>query len=474
MYDRMHQFDKTALQRIHDAAIALLASTGVAFQDAEAIEIFKKHGKKVDGNVVHLTEADVQAALETAPEQFVIHARNPAHDVVVGKDHYVFAPGYGAPFVTTAGGKRREALMGDYDRFCKLIQSSPYLDMNGFMMVEPSDMPSATVHLDMLFSNLVLCDKAFMGSPVSRQGTIDALEMAGILWGGKKAIANKPVTISLINSLSPLQFSEEMASSLIELARYGQPCVIAALIMAGSSGPVTQAGVLVLQNAEILAGITLAQLVNPGTPVVYGSTSSAMDMRSGGLSIGAPEYAMFVSAAAQMARFYNLPSRSGGALTDSHLPDIQAGMESALSLLTSARNGVNFILHAAGILGSYISMSFEKFLLDEELCGMVRKIVSPVVVSDEQIDLDMIQKVGIGGEYLTQPKTFKLCRTEFFMPKCANRLNFEGWQQAGSLDAEKRATQILEQRLAHYQKPDIDPAAERDLVAYVTARKKGK
>ncbi|GAB4275355.1 MAG: glycine betaine--corrinoid protein methyltransferase [Deferrisomatales bacterium] len=467
MYDRMHEFTAQEIGRIHDAAMELLREPGIAFNDAEALEIFRKHGKKVDGKVVRLEEADVRAALEAAPARFTIHARNPARDVAVGGDDYVFAPGYGAPFLMTPEGIQREATLDDYDRLCKLIQTSPYLDMNGFMMVEPSDVPSATAHLDMLFSNIVLCDKAFMGSPVSRQGAVDALEMAGIVWGGKEKLRNHPVTISLINSLSPLQFSEEMAGSLIELARYGQPCIVAALIMAGSSGPVTLAGVLALQNAEILAGITLAQLVNPGTPVVYGSTSSAMDMRSGALAIGAPEYPMFVSAAAQMARFYGLPCRSGGSLTDSQLPDAQAGLESALALSTAVRSGVNFILHSAGILGSYIAMSVEKFLLDEELCGMVRKMTSPVTVTEDTIDVAMIRDAGIGGEYLTQPKTFELCRTEFFLPTLANRMNYEAWKAEGALDAAARATRLAEERLGGYEKPDIDPAVERDLAAYV-------
>ncbi len=473
MYDRMYEFTPEDLQRIHDASMALLRTTGVAFNDETALEIFRKHGKRVDGKVVRLEEADVRAALETAPGRFTIEARNPDRTVAVGGDDYVFAPGYGAPFVTGPDGTQREATLEDYERFCKLVHTSPYVDMNGFMMVEPSDVPSDTAHLDMLFSSIVLSDKAFMGSPVSARGAADAIEMAGIVWGGTERIRNRPVMISLINSLSPLQFSEEMAGSLIAFARYGQPCVIAALAMAGSSGPVTMAGVLALQNAEVLAGITLAQLVNPGTPVVYGSTSSAMDMRSGGLAIGAPEYPVFVSAAAQMARFYGLPSRSGGALTDSIVPDAQAGMESALALSTAVRNGIHFILHACGILASYIAMSFEKFMLDEELCGMLRKIASPVTVTDEAIDLEMIRAVGIGGQYLTQPKTFELCRTEFFLPRLANRQSPEAWKAGGGLDAAARAARAVDERLARYEKPDIDPQVERDLAAYVAKRKQG-
>jgi trimethylamine--corrinoid protein Co-methyltransferase len=472
MYDRMQTFTTDQITRIHDASMTLLSSVGVAFNEPEALDIFTSNGFKVEGKTVFMTEAQVQKALDTTPSRFMVAARNPEKSVAVGEDDFVFVPGYGAPFIALPDGSQRGATMADYDNFCKLIQTSKTIDMNGFMMVEPGDVPPETAHLDMIFSNIVLCDKPFMGSPVSRQGARDCIEMASLLWGGPdKLAAAGPVCVSLINSLSPLQFSDEMAGSLIELARANQACVIASLIMAGSSGPVTLSGVLALQNAEILAGITLAQLVNPGAPVVYGSTSSAMDMKTGGLSIGCPELSIMVSATAQMARFYKLPSRSGGGLTDAHFPDGQAAGESVLSLSTAARNGINFILHSAGILGSYIAMSFEKFLIDEEMCGVLRKLIKPIDVSDEAIDTEMIQTVGIGGQYLTQPKTFKLCRTEFYMTDFLNRQNYAGWKAAGSKRIDQVATENLSHRLAAYEKPPIDPEMETALAAYVARRK---
>jgi len=473
MYDRMQTFSNEHLTRIHETSMSLLAHVGVAFNEREALEIFKKNGLKIDGKTVFFTEKDVQKALGSAPPAFMVAARNPERSVSIGHDDFVYAPGYGAPFVVQPNGEQREATMEDYDNFCKLIQTSKYLDMNGFMMVEPSDVPPETAHLDMLLSSIVLCDKAFLGSPVSKAGAKDCIEMASIVWGGKDKIEENPVTVSLINSLSPLQFAEEMAGSLIELARAGQACVVASLIMAGSSGPVTLAGVLALQNAEILAGLTLAQLVRPGAPVIYGSTSAPTDMRTGGLSIGAPEVAMVISATAQMARFYNLPCRSGGSLTDANFPDAQAGGESAINLLTAARNGVNFILHACGILGSYISMSFEKFIIDEEVCGMVRKIVQPIEVTDNSIDIDMIRQVGIGGEYLTHPKTYDLCRTEFFFPDLMNRQSYMVWHDGGAKRADEQASEVVTHRLAAYQKPDIDPGTEKDLRAFVSRRRRG-
>ncbi|AOY58299.1 MULTISPECIES: trimethylamine methyltransferase family protein [Desulfococcus] len=474
MYDRMQTLTQDQMTRIHDAAMDILGTTGIAFNEDEALSIFKANGFKVDGKIVFITEAQVRNALKTTPSRFTITARNPEKNVAVGEDDFVFVPGYGAPFVTLTNGEQREATMEDYDNFCKLIQTSKHIDMNGFMMVEPSDVPADTAHLDMIFSNIILCDKPFMGSPVSKQGAKDCVDMAAIIWGGiEKLKAVGPVTVSLINSLSPLQFSDEMAGSLIELARANQACVIASLIMAGSSGPVTLSGVLALQTAEILAGVTLAQLVNPGAPVIYGSTSSAMDMKTGGLSIGCPELSVVVSATAQMARFYNLPSRSGGGLTDAHFPDAQAGVESTLALTTAARNGINFILHANGILGSYISMSYEKFLIDEELCGITRRLLKPMEVTSSSIDVEMIKAVGIGGQYLTQPKTFQLCRTEFYLTDFMNRQNHAGWKAAGKKRIDEFAVDRLGQRLAAYEKPDIDPAIEAALTEFVTRRKKG-
>jgi len=469
----MHALSQKQMRRIHDASMELLAEVGVAFAEPEALEIFAGHGFKIDGKTVFISESQVDQALQTAPPRFTLSARNPEKSLAVGGGDFVFAPGYGAPFVVLPDGRQREATLADYDNFCKLVQTSRSIDMNGFMMVVPGDLPPAAGHLDMLFSSIVLCDKPFMGSPVSRQGARDCVEMAAIAWGGKDRLADAgPVTVSLISSQSPLQFHEEMAGALIELARANQACVIDSLVMAGSSGPVTLAGVLALQNAEILAGVTLAQLVHPGVPVLYGGLSSAMDMRTGSLAVGCPELSIIVASTAQMAHFYNLPCRSGGSLTDAHVADAQAAGESALSLSTAARNGVHFVLDAAGILGSYMSMSFEKFLIDEEMCGMLRKLVVPVDFSDDAIDMEMIKRVGIGGQYLTQPQTLQRCRTEFHAAEIFSRQNHAGWTAAGSQRIDERATERVAQRLTAYEKPPVDPQTEAALAAYVAERKK--
>jgi trimethylamine--corrinoid protein Co-methyltransferase len=150
---------------------------------------------------------------------------------------------------------------------------------------------------------------------------------------------------------------------------------------------------------------------------------------------------------------------------------MQAGIESTLALATTIMSGANFILHACGILGAYISMSYEKFLADEEICGMLRRMLKPLNVTDERIDLDSIKSVGIGGEYLTHPKTFEHCRTEFFLPDLMVRKDFVTWKNAGKKRLDETATNLLKKRLEEYKKPDIDPGIERDLSQYVTKRK---
>lgn len=316
MYERMHILTEADQSKIHSATMDILSDIGINFYEPEAVEIFKQHGFRVDGNTVHIDEDQMRNALASVPAQIQISARNPEHNVTIGDGHLVIAPGYGATVMITQDREQRLAVMADYDNFCRLVQTSKSIDMNGCLMVDPSDRPPEFAHLDMLRSNIVLCDKPFLGSTMSRQAAIDCIEMAGIAWGAKDEIKNKPVMIAIISTLSPLQYSTEMCGALIEYARHGQVNMIGLLMMAGTTGPVTLPGLLALQNAEMLAGVTLTQLVNPGAPVIYGSTSTVTNMRTGSPSIGVPELSMIQNATIQMGKFYGLPCRGSGGLTD--------------------------------------------------------------------------------------------------------------------------------------------------------------
>jgi trimethylamine--corrinoid protein Co-methyltransferase len=258
-----------------------------------------------------------------------------------------------------------------------------------------------------------------------------------------------------------------MLGAIIEYARVGQPQLISSLVIAGATGPTTLAGTLALQNAEILAGIVFTQLVREGTPVVFSGSSSNTEMRSGALSIGSPEMAVNAAATAQMGRFYNLPVRGGGAISDAKVPDAQAAYESMMSLLMAQVSRVNFVLHSAGILESYSCMSYEKFVIDDEICGMVKRIKKAYEVNADTLALDVIKAVGPGGHFLDQDHTFEHFRSEFYQPMISNRDNFDTWQAGGSQQIMETANRKVKQILADYSPPDLPAEADKDLKQFI-------
>jgi trimethylamine--corrinoid protein Co-methyltransferase len=455
---------KEEIQQVHDASMGLLAEVGVHFPYEEALDTFQKHGVRIEGSQVFLTEEQVMGALASVPRQFTIHARNPARDVVVGDGQPVFAPGYGAPFLVDAEVGKRAPTMEDYHNLVKLAHALPNQDMSGHLIVEPEAANGGPVHLRMLHSHMVHSDKAFIGSAMGKRGARDTFAMASILFGGE---LDKPVTVCLINSLSPLGYSTEMLEALVEYARAGQPVVVAALMMAGSTGPITLAGVLCAQTAELLAGIALTQMINPGTPAIFGSTSTNIDMKSGALAIGSPELSQMIIAHAQLARYYNLPSRSGGALADASFPDAQAGFESMMALLTTVNSGVDFVLHSGGILSSYLAFSIEKLVLDDEMCGMVRRMHQGIEIAPETLAHDVIARVGSGGNYLMEMHTVRRCRKEFWKPDLCDRGGLEAWMQAGRPTAVDRARQRWQDLVAKHEDPDLDDTTAKQLKEYV-------
>ena len=471
MIDRMQRLSFEDLTRIHDASINILRHTGIDFNHARIAALFKSCGFATHGTRVYFRETDIYNALSTTTPSFTVHARNPAKNVTIGgPDGFVFVPTGGPTYIAGIDGTRRPATLADFTACCKLVQTSDQVDMGGYLMVQPTDLPAETANLDMMLAYMTLCDKPVFGSSGSGQEAADTLEMAAILFGGRDRMLEIPVMVAVANSLSPLRFSKEQGDVILQMAGWRQPVVISNMILAGISGPVSLPELLALENAEILAGVVLTQLMNPGTPVLYGSCSAPIDMRTMVSAVGTSEAVKIASATAQMAGFYNLPCRAGGSLTDAHLPDAQALAEGTLMLSTVVRNGAHFIYHACGQMGSYIALGFEKWLLDEEICRMVRNILTPVIPAGETIDADLVNQVGIGGQYLTHPTTFQKFRN-LSASRLFNRNDYTRWHSKGARRVEDQAFAALGPRLESYEKPPIDPGVADALTAYVTARK---
>jgi len=460
-------FDKSTLDQVHRYSLELLADCGIRFTSRKALDFFKHRGLRVDGQTVFFKEKDITAALARVPPQFNIKARNPARNITVGGGLFMMAPGYGPPFVITAEGEKRDAVLADVHRFCRLVQTSRVLDFNSAIIVQPADVPVQTAHLDILMATIQLTDKPMMGSSVSEAAALDSLALARRIWGEIAA----PVMISLVDSLPPLRYADESVESLMVYARAGQPVIIHSACSLGATGPITIAGSLVISNATTLAGICLTQLINPGTPVVYGLGGSPVDMRTGGYVNASPEDVKHTAIAGAMGRYYGIPCRSQGALTESFRLDYQAGMESAMMLATAGLSGADISLHACGTYGAMLAMSYEKFIADEDLCAALKKLLQPVDFSQDAFALDLIKTMGHSSSYLMQDHTVRRCRTAFFEPVLGIRTIYDQWRQMDPRDMTARAGRILSKRLAAYEKPDIDPGLERDLGRYVTQRK---
>jgi len=459
------------LQIIEANAETIMQEIGIEFRDdAEALEIWKAAGADVQGERVRIPKGMARRLMETAPREFIQHARNPERSVKIGGKALVFAPVYGPPFVHDLDQGRRYGTIEDFRNFVKLAYMAPAIHHSGGTVTEPVDLPVNKRHLDMIYSHIKYSDKAFMGSVTAPERAADTVRMAEIVFG-EEFVANNAVAISLINANSPMTFDGTMLGALKVYARANQATVVTPFIIAGAMAPAAVGGVLAQAMAEGMAGIAFTQLVNPGAPSVFGLFSSTMSMQSGAPAFGTPEPTKVLLAAAQLVRRLGVPFRSSGSLCSSKLPDAQAAYESAHSLWPGVMGGVNFMLHGAGWMEGGLSSSYEKFIMDADQLAMMEVVSRGIDLNETGQAMDAVREVGPGGHYLGCAHTQANFETAFYRSSVADYESFEQWEQEGSLDAAQRANKIWKEQLASYQEPGLDPAIDEALLAFIAEKK---
>ena len=393
-------------QMIHDAAMKIMANVGVRIHNEKAIEIYKENGIRVDGNIAYFTEEQVMHWVKKAPESFTIYARNPKYDTFVGGDQVNPAPTYGCAFIDDWEGNRRRGTMEDYMKCLRLFEAEDSYTVNGGITIQPGEIAQETAALEMFYATVTHSEKAIILPTGYKKEMKLIMEAACELFGGKDALLEKPRMIALINTVSPLSLDERMLDCLMILAEYGQPTILCPAAMLGATSSVTMAGTLASGAAESLAGIVLAQMVRPGTPVLFGVQSTAADMKGGiTFACAAPEGTLMQGFAANMAKFYGLPSRGGGCQTDAPVINCQAGYESMLTFSSAYRHGINFVMEAGGVMDSVNATSFEKMLIDFEIIRQVRASFTPIEVNEETLNLEEIEEIGHDGSFVTAEST---------------------------------------------------------------------
>jgi trimethylamine--corrinoid protein Co-methyltransferase len=468
----MKVFSDDQVAAIHEAALVMLETQGMKVLSADARALYRKAGGEVDEAVqnVRLDRGLIAASLATAPRDITLHAVDPARHVPLASPSVAFAVTSGPPNIMDTERGRRAGTFDDFCNLMKLCQNFEVIHVLGGA-TEPQDIPVNVRHLEVTRAQLMLTDKIPFIFSRGHGQVADNFELIRLAHGiSQEEFRARPHTYTIINTNSPLQLDIPMADGIIDFAAAGQVLIITPFTLAGAMAPVTVAGALTLAHAEFLVGMTLAQIVKPGAPIVYGSFTSNVDMKSGSPAFGTPEYVKAAFGAGQLARFLGFPWRSSNA-TASNVPDAQAAYESQMSLWGALFGGCNFVLHAAGWLESGLTTSYEKFILDIEMLQMFAEVFQPVGAAPSDLALEAVAEVGAGGHFFGCAHTMERYRSAFYAPLVSDWRNAGSWEDDGAKTATMRASSIWRSELKRYVAPVRDPAIVEALDSYVARRK---
>jgi trimethylamine--corrinoid protein Co-methyltransferase len=459
------------VEAIHHTALRVIEELGVRVLNDEARRILSAAGAEVSDHdlMVRMDRGLVARALSSAPGVFEVHGGSTEFDIRMGADSIVFGPVGGPAFVSDIDRGRRPGTLEELRNLIRLAHSFDVVHMLS-QSVEPQDVDLNVRHLQTTFSQLTLSGKVpFVYSRGSGQ-VHDCFEMIRIARGlTREEFTARPWCYTIINTNSPRQLDVPMCQGIIDFARAGQMVVVTPFTLSGAMAPVTIPGALTLQHAEALAGITLNQLVRPGAPVVYGSFTSNVDMKSGSPAFGTPEFVKGALGAGQLARHVGLPWR-GSAATASNAPDEQAVYETMMSIWGSVLGGVNLLKHSAGWLEGGLTASKEKFILDVEVLQMMAESLQPLDADDAELGFDAIAAVEPGGHFFAAQHTMERYQSAFYAPMLSDWRNFGEWTNDGSRTALERANAIWKDTLDAFEPPDMPPGRMDELTEFVERR----
>lgn len=472
-YEPVRVLDEEQVELLHEGSMRVLEEVGLEIVSERARSLLVQHGAEMDPatGYVRMDRDLVMEKIATIPGTFTLHARNPRWNSVYGKNHINFTLVASAPNCSDLDRGRRTGNFEDFCRFLKLGQTFNVISCHTGYPVEPVDLPAHTRHLDAYLAFISLTEKPWHAYSLGKGRIEDALEMIRIARGiDTEQLRREPSVMTVVNTNSPLKVDGPMLDGLMLMAEHGQPVVVTPFTLAGAMSPITLAGSLSQQNAEALGVLAITQMVNPGTPAMYGGFTSNVDMKSGSPAFGTPEYAKAVLAGGQLARRYGIPYRTSN-VNASNCVDAQAAWESGMSLWAAVMSHGNLIKHSGGWLEGGLCASFEKLIVDMEMVQMMSEFLQPIRVDADELALDAIQDVGAGGHFFSTRHTVERYKDAFYAPICSDWSNFENWTDRGSVQTVQRANRLFKAVLEQYQEPGLDPSVREHLQDYVRLRK---
>jgi len=433
--------------RIHETSLRVLEDIGIDVDVPEALEVFDAGGASVEGSRVHIGARLVEQCLQKAPSRIRLCGRDERHDIMAEDKRTYFGTGGAAiKVVDLTTGEVRSSCLKDIADFARLVE---HLANVHFYVIPctAQDVDEKALPINEFYAALSNTTKHVIGPAFTPEGARQVIAMGEMMSDG--SFQERPffsITISWMNS--PLCFDGVGTRTLMEVVKKRVPVTLSSAPMAGSTSPITLAGTLVQLHAEELAGIVFTQLVSPGAPVIYGGIPSMADMRRLTYIGGGVEFGMMNAAIAQMSHYIDLPNHNSAGITEAKIPDIQAVYEKCFAVLQCAMSGSNLIHHAAGILESLLTISYEQLLIDNEILGMAMRAVEGIQVNVDKLAFSAIEEVGPGGSYVPTEHTVQYLPEEFFEPSLADRSAREHWEEMGMEDIAEKARKTAHDLLA--------------------------
>jgi len=439
-----------AIRMIHKTAMNIIEEVGFEVNSKTALDLFEKAGAQVDHEMrrVRMPEKKVMEIISTAPSEIRLCGQDEKHDMNLGKQRIYAGTGGTALYVYHPDtGKKQSTTLEDLKGIAKLVD---HLDNIHFFLLPtyPTELPLEQVDVNRFFAGLDNTTKHIMGGIYTAEGVNQVIKMAEMIAGSPAKLKERPIISMITCSISPLKIDSTYGDLLITIARKGIPLACPAEPLCGATSPITLAGNIAVQTVDSLMGVMLTQIANPGTPVMPGSVATNTDLTDLKYLAGSIEMGLINAGGAQMAQFYKLPFYATAGMTDSKMLDAQCGYESALTSLQCALAGANFIHDAAGLMEFAMTVCYEKYVIDNEILGMVMRAVEGIKVNEETLALDLIKQVGPGGNFIAAKHTRRFMRNEHYQPTLSDRGHREEWEAKGSKSTWQRASERVKEIIA--------------------------
>jgi len=447
-----------AIREVHQTAMRVIEEVGFQVNSDTALGLFREAGASVDQErrLVRLPQERAMGLIEMAPSEIRLCGQDEKHDILLGGNRVYTGTGGTALYVYhQETGEKQLATLDDLKRIARLVDGLDNIHL--FLLpTYPSELPIEQVDVNRFFAALDNTTKHVMGGVYTFDGVKQVTRMAEIIAGSGERLRQRPIISMIACSISPLKMDGEYGDFIVAIAKSGIPVVCPAEPLCGATSPVTLAGNLVIQTVDSLMGVMLTQIVNPGTPVILGSVASNTDLRDLKYLAGSVEMGLVNAAGAQMAQFYKLPFYATGGMTDSKVLDAQSGYESAITNMLCALAGANFIHDAAGLMEFALTVCYEKYVIDNEILGMVMRAVEGIKVNDDTLAFDLIKEVGPGGNFVTAKHTRRFMRSEHYEPSLSDRDSREDWEANGRKTTWQRAAEKAKEIMSQhdYSLPD--------------------